>query len=824
MPTRDLALAFQALFERLPHAIILVDAQRRISAVNPAFTSLFGYTAEEVVGRTPQLLYAAEADSSAVGEPSFRKALTQHSALYEARYRRKDGTEFWAESAGAGVFDGDGQAVGVVGLHVDVSARHAAEERLQRANADMAEVVRQRTAELAAANAELARRADVADEASRAKSTFLATMSHEIRTPMNAIIGLTHLLSQELQDPLHRDRLAKIDSAAKHLLRIINDILDLSKIEAGKMTLREADFSLEQAMAGAMQMMSAAAQEKGLELILDVDHLPQHARGDATRLSQALINLLANAVKFTESGWVRLKGSVGANDGRRFELRFEVQDTGPGIEAARLARLFAPFEQADTSSTRRQGGTGLGLALTRHLARMMGGDAGASSVPGQGSVFWIQVALGHPERASDQAAPLSLAGRRALIVDDLPEALAAEAERLSLFGMAVTTATSGEAALELVQEEYAVGRTFDVVLVDWKMPSLDGIQTLAAMRRVLGAGMPPSMLFTAYSEPRLRGLAAEVGCREVLDKPATPSGMLDALMRLLRPSVAMPPGPGPLPEDMEALGRRLAARHGGQRVLLVEDNPVNREVATELLRRVQLVVETAEDGARAVTLASARPYDLVLMDVQMPGMDGLEATRRIRRAMGPALAVVAMTANAFDEDRETCIEAGMNDHLAKPVDPDRLYQVLLNWLPLRTPASAAAPSADASAGLEARLAALPGIDHRAALRRMGNSMKAMERVWRCFAETYREGDPTLKRAIEASDRRALLAAAHALAGACGSIGANGLEQQARAIQDALREGAEAASLFGQARALDEALGRLARQLGDALDLSARRAP
>ena len=244
-------------------------------------------------------------------------------------------------------------------------------------------------------------------------------------------------MSQELQDPLHRDRLAKIDSAAKHLLRIINDVLDLSKIEAGKMTLREADFALEDVMSGAMQMVSAAAQEKGLELILDADHLPQHARGDATRLTQALINLLANAVKFTDVGWVRLKGGVSSDDGRRVELRFEVQDTGPGIDAARMAQLFVPFEQADTSATRRQGGTGLGLALTRHLARMMGGEAGASSVPGQGSVFWIRVVLKQAERASERAAPLSLAGRRVLIVDDLPEALAAEAERLSLFGMAV---------------------------------------------------------------------------------------------------------------------------------------------------------------------------------------------------------------------------------------------------------------------------------------------------------------------------------------------------------------------------------------------------
>jgi PAS domain S-box-containing protein len=822
MQSRDLAFAFQAFFDRLPHAIVIVDLDRRISAVNPAFTRLFGYEADEVAGRDPGFLYADAADYQGVGGQSFRQALKERGAIFEARYRRKDGSVFWAESAGVGVIDGTGQTIGVVGLHVDVSARHEAEERLQRSHAELAELVQQRTAELAAANAELARRASDADDANRAKSAFLASMSHEIRTPMNAIIGLTHLLSQELIDPLHRDRLTKIDAAAKHLLHVINDILDLSKIEAGKLTLREADFSLEDVMAGAMQMVGAAAQDKGLELVLDADHLPEHARGDATRLSQALINLLGNAVKFTDTGWVRLRGTVIADDGHRLVLRFEVQDTGPGIEAARLALLFEPFEQGDTSHARRHGGTGLGLALTRHLARMMGGEAGATSVPGQGSVFWIQVALSHPEHASDRAARLSLAGRRALVVDDLPEALAAEADRLKLLGLDVTPTSGGAEALERVQQEYAAGRTFDVVLVDWKMPGLDGIATLAGMRRLLGAGMPPAILFTAYSDPGLRSLAAEVGCREVLDKPTTPSAMLDTLVRLLRPNVAG--AAAPEAGDSGSVRRRLSEHHTGQRILLVEDNPINREVATELLRRAQLVVETAEDGARAVTLASARPYDLILMDVQMPGIDGLEATRRIRRALGPGIAVIAMTANAFDDDRETCFEAGMNDHVAKPVDPDRLYQVLLSWLPVHASAAAPPLSSDTSLSLESRLDAFREIDIRRALRHVDGSMQTMERVLRCFADYYRHGDAALVRAIDAGDLGALRDSAHALAGACGNIGAAELERLARSIGQGLRDGNDPAALWSQARTLNERLTSLVAQLAVVLGLSVRPAP
>ena len=261
MPARDLASAFQALFDRLPHAIVLVDTQRRITAVNPGFTSMFGYEANEIAGSAPDILYADPADFLGAGALSFHEAIKDRRAIFEVCYRRKDGGLFWAESAGVGIYDAEGRPIGVIGVHVDVSARRSAEEQLQRSHADLAVLVEERTGELARANELLAQQTSEAVDANRAKSTFLANMSHEIRTPMNAIIGLTHLLSQELRDPQHRDRLAKIDVAAKHLLRVINDILDLTKIEAGKMTLRATDFALDDVMSGAMQMVSADAQD-----------------------------------------------------------------------------------------------------------------------------------------------------------------------------------------------------------------------------------------------------------------------------------------------------------------------------------------------------------------------------------------------------------------------------------------------------------------------------------------------------------------------------------------------------------------------------------
>ena len=753
------------------------DPAGRFVLANQAVADFMGTTVDEVIGKTDRdfirddaAIDGFEAADRRVIEGGAELSISQESVV------SADGQRHWLSTVKRPILSLDGLSTIVLGVSVDITQRVASEEEIRELNADLEKRVVARTRDLANANVLLEQARLDSEAASRAKSAFLANMSHEIRTPMNAIIGLTHLMLRETSDRMQHDRLGKVSEAARHLLQLINDILDMSKIEAGKMTLEDIEFSLDEVLSGAVGMVRSQATGKGLELVLDSDSLPDRLVGDPTRLSQILINLLSNAVKFTDHGWIRLKGAFADEQGRRLQIRFEVQDTGPGIALDRQAHLFSAFEQADASTSRQHGGTGLGLALCRQLARAMGGEAGVKSAPGAGSVFWFTAWLTRAAPAPARFAPIRTSGLRALLVDDLPEALSVIGYLLRGLGLSVDALGNGPAARGRVEMEIAAGRPYDVFIIDWRMEPWDGIETLQRLRRLLGDGMPAAVLVTAFDDASLAVRAREAGYQAVVVKPVTHSSLQDALATALSHTRVVDDSP-PAVVDGEAL---LRAQHGGQRVLLVEDNPVNLEVAEELLRSAELVVDVASDGAHAVEMALSRHYDLVLMDVQMPIMDGLDATAQIRARSGHRTPIIAMTANAFAEDRAASLAAGMNDHVAKPVDPAVLYATLLRWLPMRQTAPLEEPISDFGAltevDLKDRLEGIGEIDLDTALRHVAGQHQVLARVLSRFVSTYGEGLPMLldETGSDADQAMRWRAVCHSVRGALGIIAASGL--------------------------------------------------
>ena len=792
----------QTIFDNAPNGIIYT-ANGVILRVNQRMCEHLGYVPEDMVGQPGHMMYHSQDDYARFGAMVGPLLATGKDVNVEWEFVRQDGRPFVAQVSGRALQSTDHSHV-TIWVFEDIAERKAAEHA-------MAEARR------------------VAEEATRAKSDFLANMSHEIRTPMNAIIGMSHLALQTPLDARQRNYVEKAHRSAVGLLGLINDVLDFSKIEAGKMVIEQTAFQLDEVMDHLANLIGLKTEDKGLELLFHVaPDIPAGLVGDPLRLGQVLVNLGNNAVKFTEQGEVVIGIEKTAEDEKGVELHFRVRDTGIGMTPEERAKLFRPFSQADSSTTRRYGGTGLGLAISRNLVEQMGGSIWVESAPGQGSEFHFTARFGRQENNAvlPRLARETLQAMRVLVVDDNACAREITASIALSLGLQVDTAMDGAAALAAVASAEQQHRPYSLVLIDWKMPQMDGIETLQHLNAHDLLQVPAAIMVTAYGREEALGEAERrgVALRSVLTKPVMASQLLDAIGRTLDHKAVTEHQSGLIGQDAQAAMQQLA----GARVLLVEDNELNQELALELLRHAGMDVELATNGQEALdALARDARFDCVLMDCQMPVMDGYEATQRIRD--NPALKtlpIIAMTANAMAGDRERALARGMNDYIAKPLDVGSMFRTITRWVGARCAvpgATAAAASPPLSSSLPPAapgLPHLPGIDTRAGLATTLHN----EVLYRSLLGKFRAGQAGFAagfRAVQGQgDATAPERLAHTLKSVAGSIGARSVQAAAAALESACRKDEAPARIAALLEAVDAALAPVIAGL-DRLDAAVK---
>ncbi|WP_326537984.1 hybrid sensor histidine kinase/response regulator [Pseudorhodoferax sp.] len=761
-------LRSRTVIDGAPLAVVLIDQAGVVSEWNAVAEQTFGHSAARAVGRPLQALIELS------GEPTLPSILARG---LDAEARQLTAARFWDLSAlredGSRIPVEAGMTVFPIGetWHGTLFARDSSERK--QAEAAM----------------QTARQA--AESAAQMKSDFLANMSHEIRTPMNAILGMSHLVLKAELAPRQREYVSKIQQSGQHLLAIINDILDFSKVEADKLVVESVDFELEHLLDNVATLVADKAAAKGLELVFDVGRdVPTSLVGDPLRLGQVLVNYASNAIKFTEKGGIDVVVRVRQRSAGQVLLHFAVRDTGIGLAEDQQERLFQSFQQADTSTTRKYGGTGLGLAICKKLAVLMGGEVGVNSQLGQGSTFWFTARLSL-STSKPRAVPLSakLRGLRVLVVDDNDSARTVLRTLLEAMMFEVDDAASGAAALAMLRQAMDTGRPYEMVYLDWQMPEMDGFETAQRIRALQLPATMRTVMVTAFGREELLARAESCGIADVLMKPVNASGLLDCTMRVLADGTEPPP-PGALQPAHAPYTDRLDELQGAY-VLLVEDNELNQEVAVGLLEDAGVRADIAENGAIALEMVQRQAYDLVLMDMQMPVMDGVTATLAIRQLPDfAAPPIVAMTANAMQVDRDRCAAAGMVDFVSKPIEPADLVRTLLRWLPPQAeraarpappPRAPAAPAPPPAAPLQ-----VEGLNTAAGLRRTLGKTDLYLSLLRKFEQGQQDVPAQIRTALDAGDMALAQRLAHTMKGVAGNIGAEPLQAAAATLEHAIR--------------------------------------
>jgi PAS domain S-box-containing protein len=761
---------------------------------------MFGYTLDELHQMTwAEITHPDDLEADA---KQFERMLAGEIENYtlDKRFIRKDGEIVYTNLTVACIREETGDVLRILASFQDITERkkmdhdlHERIEELDEAQSAMLNMMEDLDEEKARA-----------EEATRAKSDFLANMSHEIRTPMNAVIGMAHLALKTELTPKQQDYLSKIQSSANSLLGIINDILDFSKIEAGKLDMEAVEFDLLETLDNVANVITVKAREKeNLEVLFYIDsQVPNFLVGDSLRLNQILVNLGNNAVKFTEQGEIVLSARVSERSDDKVSLQFSVRDTGIGMTTEQQNKLFQAFSQADTSTTRKYGGTGLGLTISKRLVNMMGGEIWIESEPGQGTTFNFTADFGlgketvkrHFEPSPD------LRGLKVLVVDDNATSREILQDILESFSFEVYLSASGKEALEEI-EGADNDKPFELVIMDWKMPGMDGIE---ASRQIKShqklTKIPAIVLVTAYGREEIMRQADEIGLEGFLLKPVNSSVLFDAIMQALGKEV----------QDVARAGRKKEqdaeelSAISGARVLLVEDNEINQQVAQEILQGAGLIVTVANNGQEGVDAAGQNQYDAILMDIQMPVMDGYAATQAIRNLKSEIrnVPIIAMTAHAMAGDEQKSIDAGMNGHVTKPIEPDQLFAALQEWIkPNAERAAVQAPPApdehpeavQRTMDTDELPESLPGFNLAAGLTRLGGNKKLYRKLLLDFGAKYTGVAAEIGAALEAKDLKQAHSLVHNIKGLAGNLEATELQSAAIEMEKLVKDASPEAS-------------------------------